>query len=726
MKRYHIIYLAAVLLTGVTSGCVEEELHVSAGREDGGIPVDFQAEVIPVSGLTKVQQGQFEFEEGDVIHVYATFSLPDNGTSSAYDCLEFRGGEWVSKESEDPNAPSSPMMWPWDAETATFSAYYLAHSSGILTSRTERLLDDLQTEADPLHAEVDGVPYGGAVRLQFSHLCARLTVNGLTEGETTFWLQKDGLQDAFSLVRDAEDNSLTFAFAEAGEELRPGGDHHVTGTGDGSGSATFYLAPGDYSDFRINYPYGLAYLTLTDITELENVEPNTAYVLNINPGSGNVDEADDDDRWEDPDDPSGDVPLTTDEINAFLEAIHDGERYVTPDGIPLLDIEDGDNNQKIIVLLRNVDFQKNTFTNASLPNSTVFDGKYHYIKNIYGSSLFNAVNGRVSNLGLVGGEITLSGAGNAGLLCPSAAASATMNNMRLKDISLDVTPPEDGSICNAGVLVGNSSGNILDISFGGRINVSVTGENVPGRVHAGGLVGQSSGSIRRVSLLSDEDAADVTVTCRCRFPTDETGSRYAEGDRYVGGLVGLTTGTVDDCSISATVTAAESQGVLMYTGGLAGMVRGAADSGASGSVTLTNSVADCNVTGGLAYSIDRTSNGEGRSYTGGLVGYAYYAASVADCISLGQVNGHDYRTDFTPYDNSFYAIGGAFGQIYACTSVSGVDARSSIVTDLAYDGSDRYYIGLFAGRSDVDYSSGNSCHNSGDYDFTGDVGNIDY
>lgn len=720
-----------VFFAAALCGCADEPFTKDDPRyrNEEELPIEFVMEFPSMvnetqQNVSRVQKEQFAFEEGDVIHVSATFTLIGGSTSVGYDCLELRDGQWASKENDDPNTPAKPMTWPWDAEKATFRVYYLAHSTGILVENTERLLDRLCNEADPVYAEAVDIPYGGAVHLTFNHLCSKLTVTGLKSGEKGFWLQKTGLQDAFSLSRNSADESLDFKFFESTETLRPGLDRRVTGTSDGEGSVTFYLAPGDYSDMSITYPYGLAYLTLTDIAELENLEANTAYMLNINPGSGNVDEADENDWWPDPDDNEDDVKLDTPDINGLLQAIHDGKEYTTQAGTPILAIDENGT-----VLLRNLDFQDNPFKWQVLPNGTVFDGKYHYIKNVKGSALFSQINGRVSNLGIAGGKIDQQAdAENTGLLAPTSSVSAVMNNLRLKNIAITVMPTLIDDVCNIGTLIGNNSGTIIGIELGGTISVHVESANAPGRVHIGGLVGQTSGSISNVALLDDNDPVHINVTCDCQFP-EGSDEGYAEGDRYVGGLAGLSTGRISDCTLSATVSSADTQGVLMYTGGLIGMLRGAEEgqTGSTSTVSLSNSIGACDVTGGLAYSLDNTINGEGRSYTGGLIGYTYCATSITDCKSLGKVYGHDYQQAFHPYDNTYYALGGAFGQIYgANTSITGVDARSEIVTELAFTPDVLYCIGLFAGRSDIDHANGNSNHNSGNYDFTGEIGNIHY
>lgn len=723
-------WLSLVLLVILLCGCGKDLMTEQQVRSSDGkaLPIEFvmaypamlDAEDNPD---TRVQKDQLKFEEGDVIHVSATFTLLGGGTLNKYDCLELTDGKWVSRE--ESGKDTQPMLWPWDAEKATFHVYYLAHSSGILTEKTERLLDDLRTEADPVYAVAVNIPYGGAVKLEFTHLCTQLQISGLKKGETEFWLQKEGLKDAFSLERSSTDEPLNFQFIEASEELRAGQAPRVIGTSDGEGKAVFYLAPGDYSNVNITYPYGLSYLTLTDVEGLGDLKANTVYTLNIKSGSGNVDEADDEDWWPDPDDDKDDVLLDTDDINGLLKAIHDGKEYVTKNGTLILAADNSGT-----YLLRNVDFHENPFTPQVLPNGTVFDGKYHYIKNVSGSALFSGINGRVSNLGIAGGEVVRTDFNNMGILTPTASVSAFMNNLRVKNISIIHPSSSMEGVCNIGALVGSNSGTIYEVKLGGKINVEIKSDDAPGRVHVGGLVGQSSGSITNVSLLDDDDPVQVNVVCDCRFHK-ESGQQQIEGDRYVGGLAGLSTGNVNNCRISATVTAENSQGVLMYTGGLIGMLRGSDEGGAAGTATvsLSSSIASGEVTGGLAFPLDNTINGEGRSYTGGLVGYAYSVASITDCKSMGKVHDHDYQPGFSPYENAYYAIGGAFGQVYGAntnTTISGVDARSEIHTTLPSQSDPPYFIGLFAGRSDRDYKAGNSNHNTGNYNFIGEIGNIHY
>lgn len=721
MKKSKLLSL--VLLITLISGCTNEFItdERKCDRNGETLPIEF---VMGVSEMinsdntldSRVIKDSFEFEEGDIIHINAVFTLLDNTTVKKYDCLELKNGKWISRDEEIEGGKT--MSWPWDADKATFEAYYVSHSTGILETETKRLLDELCNEADPVYAKIENVNYGGAVKLDFKHLCAKLIIKGLKEGQKEFWLQKDGLKDAFSLQRNKEnesEESLNFKFFTADSDLLKGQDNRIIGTSDGKGSVTFYLAPGNYSNMNITYSYGVPYLMLTDIADLGNLEGNKVYSLTIEPGAGNVEEADEDDGWENPEEPG--IELSEDEIDDLLKAIHDGTEYVTENGTIILVKE---NNGT--VLLKNVDFKNNNFTPKSLPNGTVFDGKYHYIKNIKGSSLFTEVNGVVRNLGIYCAEISDEENSSAGILASKSSSSAEISNLHLINISIIKRPTIINEICDVGSLFGTNNGKIDKIRLGGKITVEVTSGNVPARVHIGGLIGQSSGYVSDVSLLSD-DNNDLSINVICDCEIAELG-KITGGDRYVGGLVGLSTGITDNCMIKARVSSANTQGVLIYTGGLIGMVRGTAEG--KSDVSLSNSVASCEVTGGMAFPINETANGEGRSYTGGLVGYVYSASSIISSKSMGTVKGHDYKEGFKPFDNAFYALGGAFGQIYNVKHIQEVDARADIETNLQFNADDRYYKGKFAGRSDIDYMNGNSCHNTGADNEIGEIGNISY
>lgn len=87
------------------------------------------------------------------------------------------------------------MNWPWNAESAVFTAYYLETWTAPIT-KTDTALEPVVLDRyvvngdtinpDPLKAVTGKVEYGHAVHLEFEHLCARLTVTGVGE-DSEYW-----------------------------------------------------------------------------------------------------------------------------------------------------------------------------------------------------------------------------------------------------------------------------------------------------------------------------------------------------------------------------------------------------------------------------------------------------------------------------------------------------------------------------------------------------------
>lgn len=727
MKKY--IGIALVFLLAVLGGCSDEtfENKGNHGQEGEIRPVEFVTEVSGMENDAEKAESRVDksaFAEGDLIYVFAVFSLDGGGQEYAYDFLRLTGGEWVSAKEEE-----APMAWPWNASEATFKAYYVAGLSGTVTPGNpsdEVLLDGLLTSGyDPLFAQTaESVAYGGAVHLVFKHLCAKVTFKGLADVDE-LWLKKDGLKDAFRLNwTGTEADGFTDLYGEfVASSARDESSRRVAGVKDSDGGMAFYIEPGDYSDISITYPYNRPYLAL-EIDGLSGLKANTAYTVEIDESSGEVIVVEDpEDWWEENEDDPNPVKLSQDEINRLLQAIHDGDAFVTNDGTPILDTEaDGRT-----VLLRNLDFQNNTFNVQTVPNGAYFDGNYHFINNV-AQPVFGEINGTISNLGIktFSRTETAQGTEYLGALGRSSSNTAEITNVRLKGIAITVVPPADPELlCDVGALVGNNAGTISQVKLGGNIHITAqTADDgsAPGRVDIGGLVGQSSGNIFGVSLTDDETEADIRVTCACRIFYDDN---TVVGERYVGGLVGLSTGQMEDCTIAVTVNSLNSQGVLMYTGGLVGMVRSSVSSGspsADPNVYVKSCEVSGNVTGGLAFPVSQEAYGEGHSYTGGLIGYAYYVGSVEDSEIFGTLHGHGSRENFAPWTNAYYALGGAFGQVYR-TTVTGVDSWCDITEIPQVDAQEQYRVGSFAGRTDAsaaDLQSGNSSYGAGAADFVGE------
>lgn len=731
MKKY-IGFMFASLLA-LLCGCADEtfENGKGYGRKGDALPVRFLTEVSAMED-DETEKGsrvdKTKFEEGEAIHVFAVFTLNDGSVERMYECLQYKGGEWVSTASG--GGEGSAMSWPWNAGSAVFEAYYAPGLNGFLSQESpssEVLLDRFTTEPDPLHAKTEEIDYGAAVHLDFTHLCAKLTFKGLDESQEELWLKNTGLADAFRLVWNTDGQSdevtgLDFEFLPSQE--REESNHRVAGLkSEDGGGMTFYVAPGDYGDITLAYPYNRPYLALK-IEGLNGLQANHAYTVEIKEGSGSVVNVENEEEWwNENEDDKNPVSLDEAEINALLQHIHDGTAYTTPDGTPILDKDAGGGT----VLLRNLDFQNRSFTSQTLPNSARFNGNYHFINNV-SQPIFTEINGEISNLGVK----SFSYEGNpesgkyvVGALGESSSPSAAISNVRLKEIAIEVIPPVNPELlCDVGALVGSHAGTISGIRLGGNIHITACSEDggsAPGRVNLGGLVGQSSGRISGVSMTDDERQADIRIECDCRIFSDGA----VIGDRYVGGLVGLSTGQIEDCTLVATVNSIESQGVLMYTGGLVGMVRSSVSSAnpaADPDVYIRSCTVSGTVTGGLAFPVSQDIYGQGHAYTGGLVGYAYYAGGITDCRVLGTVRGHASEASFTPRENAYYALGGAFGQVYK-SEVDGVATWCGLEDILSLKDEEQYRVGVFAGRADAseeELRGGNESHGSDAFPFVGE------
>ena len=152
-------------------------------------------------------------------------------------------------------------------------------------------------------------------------------------------------------------------------------------------------------------------------------------------------------------------------------------------------------------------------------------------------------------------------------------------------------------------------------------NVNLAAVSITGRYYVGALIG------------SDETGTETVINC--------TSSGNVTGTRYVGGLAGVSLGTVSGCS-SACIVAASEHGI----GGLAGDALNAtiSDSYATGSVSSPTSynvggfagnvqgstaITDCYATGAVS----------ARYNVGGFMGAIRNTATVTQCYASGMVSG---------------------------------------------------------------------------------------
>ena len=679
----------------------------NVNREPGkGLPISFVTEISSMENqgdASRVDDPyKTQFNEGDLLHVSAVFTLIGEGNQpiTQYDCFSYTQGEWVSLSELE------PMNWPWNAERATFTAYYIGGSDGLLVE-SQPLTVDLSTltdDTDPLVAIKESVPYGNAVKLTFTHLCTKLTFTEVSSKGDEFWAKTSaGINNTFQLTRNTK-GELKPEFVKSEETA----DTWVSAQRTETNTVSYYLSPGNYEGMQLTYRYSRPYLTL-NINELNNLGANHSYVVSITQNSGSITiDEDEDDWWEDPES-EDEVKLDELNIKDFLDAIAKGEAYSINQTLVLGESSTIEGGTELLV---NVDFQNNTFIPIDLPNTAEFNGNYHYIKNI-AHPLFNTIDGSIINLGAYNVKINeKEGTTGVGAMGRTLSSSGTINNIRLNGITIKATPPQNaGELCDVGALVGNSAGSIETVRLGGNITVTVTAADPKtdlGRIYIGGLVGQLSGSLNDVARLNEENPGSVTVTNNC--PNEI-------GERYTGGLVGLLTGSIDNSTMEATVDASNARGVLVYTGGLAGMARG--EVGIKGTDGIRNSTFNGTIRIGKAYSTEDNTV-EGHAYAGGLIGHAYYVDQIDNNQVFGTLHGPtgDEDQPFNPYTNSIYATGGLFGQIYQSESsgnVTWINLREQPGTSTT-----NYHIGAIAGRADKASNVTTNTSHITDYDPVGD------
>lgn len=703
--KYFPIALIAVLLV---SGC-NDELHygvVTDPSDETGLPVEFELEW-PHDPATRTyldSYGNERFSNGDMIHIVGTFNvnaLQENGTyesgiETRYGALSYDGTNWKA-------VGGSNLKWPSIATDGQFTAYYVSGSNGVLTGTapTENFrLSNLTPTTDPLTAtSAAGIPYGNAVKLEFSHICAYLTLLDIEpQVSDSYWLVRNGdltdqngqptvFNNAFqiSLVEGTYGPDLNFSFIQEPDNnysqnpvyiagriitVEPPETDPLAGT---TINAEYFLEPGYYDTFQIVYPasttttynyieydYNKIPVIAGDTPTMPLLEANTPYTLDItkSPGTTVVTPPSEGD-WDD----NGNYYVIVD-VESFLKSAYDGEAYQEND-IPIL--EKTTNGTR---LLTNVDFKNFSYSNfddkgfyPDIRTNIDFDGDYHYIQNL-ADPLFHFVSGNVRNVGIrtINTDITseenddenLDNSRN-GALCHYNTGVIT--NVRVIDCNMNVGVlshitagnVNDNETHNIGGVVGSNKGLIDGVEFGGYLNITVSGyadpsyqENVNATVLIGGVTGQNAaeGTIKDIGWIDNNFTMEIVNSCVGPL-----------GDYSCGGLVGQSSGYIMGADlIHVTINGTESQGVTSYMGGIAGQLTVLGDN--SGTVTA------CSVSGSIAAGVSRPSGPiKSGSYAGGIAG-ADTNIPVIKCNSMVSVTGPT-----TYVEGVLYATGGAFGRI---------------------------------------------------------------
>lgn len=734
MKKY-ISVIVSLILSCCLLSCTEEQWLKNGGvtEQQGGLPIEFVMEFAPTQPLTRadgteitIEGEKTAFENGDIIQIVANFYCKDTDgdnkvlmpEESICTMLQYQKsesddmGKWVNYKAE--NDKDRPLYWPWKSEEATFQAFYYPGFNGYIDGTTlPVLLDSVDVKTNPLMTqETARIPYGNAVPLTFKHICARLVLTDLEDvtggaSYTNLWLEnlsKTPLgTNAFKLSLkekneetnpDPENGKLSFECSFTSEQneeekvLIGGKSATITtnnGTSPNETAIIFFLPAGNYSKAALTRRFGRPLLNWNNVVELNQLVAGTSYIVSLNELKGNITIEDDDDWWED-----DKKPIKPEEgyfdLNTFLQCIHDGKSYSYNDsnGKKITVLEKGQDNQ--LYLTQNINFDNQDFTSQTIPQAVILNGNGHYFSYVK-KSVFSQINGEVHNLGFknctASVDLTKTGINNYRFGILTNTNYGIIDNIRLSEISIHVNSIEDGGTYEVGSLVGNSQNTISNIELD-NIRVTTTNEpNVNSATFAfGGLIGQTTkgGTLEKVTMYTDKN---IVV---------KNSIKLKKGNIYTGGLIGLSSSNIKECSVRADVSTAEATGVWIYTGGLVGSMRNQIQ-GSSGSDTdtstgdstdtLTEDNTDTStgdeghillefsqnigtVTGGecIGQDIDGTIS-TGHSATGGLVGYSL-RADIKNCIVDGKVTSYigENRNDAT-HAYEFYTIGGLAGAVRA-------------------------------------------------------------
>lgn len=725
MRKSYLHLFLALFAMVCFAGCREDELLMPEEAIRGNdIPVEFNVEIVNNADTRGIlNESKREFANSELIHIRAEFKCQERTeqdnvvkerTDVVYTILQCTSNSYAN----DPDngrynvkwniySGQPALIWPNDAVTANFTAYYISGSTGALSGNAmaPKLLSDYKAAEIPMLAEVKDVKYGEAVRLPMIRLFSFLTLTEMQEGiSNDMWFSvpaSDGvtLNNAFRILFDPDTKMITHEFSRiASEEYK---DDNGTGLvfvkshkpeiledeeDDGSAvGISFFLEPKVYHKFNILYPRTrdkyATYLTYNgDLARVLKSEykdrddadrnpdgaflPNGRYVFSILKSLGVIVDETPDDGWDQSE------PTVNIDVEKFLRAAEKGSDYFEPDPETGEEVQILESTSDGSRLLCNVSFNDEYYDvfapdnfRPSLHNT--FDGNYHYIYDM-ACPLFFENHGNIINLGIrkaatnsdkpiISCEKTERYDSTFDMSFNGIVASRNfgmVDNIRVIDVDMTVkiqtTNDNVQEAHNVSLLFGDNQGRVYDVGLAGKFNLTV--ENADGvtampKVMIGGIAGQNPGIIRGISYIEDEkEAFDMPeITI-----TNKCQGDY--GSYMVGGLVGNNTGDIEEVFIhSIEVDSRASLGLFSYVGGIVGQC----DSSTSGAPSISNCIVRGSVAAGQVKGL---TNFEASSYTGGVAGAMNLQTNIADCSVSVDVS------DTTPVDpDTEYGQGGAFG-----------------------------------------------------------------
>jgi len=652
--------IVALFIGSLCSSCTKDSIDLSGSTE--GLAISIFATKVDGSSITKAAAPKEQFQNGDVIHISAKFTikggLPD---VSSYASMRFDGTNWV------PSDRNTSFNWPWNAAKGDFTAYYIPavgsfannvpmnNTSGqnVLTFNiTDICTESVSKGVDPLIATYSNVPVESAVHLQFSHLLTKITIKnlGLEKGYvagslavgTELRISFNGIEEKISFTREAAGNALSHALIADGGFVAS----KVEKETETSFNVTYLMAP-----VTANTNLRIAFKDFTPYHMIpieQNLEAGVHYSIDVTKLADNfIDESLKEEQWN-----IGNVAivLTTADINKYLQAIRDGVEYIVG-GVQVLSVYEETVNgtpTRVVAQIRDVDFNNQTFTPVNLTNNIVFQGNNHKVMNV-------KITSSIDGTGNAGSEYQALFGRNAGVI---------------KNYIIENAVNTSGSVQYVSILTGSNTGTIDNVRVNFKNNDQIAADNTQ---YIGVISGSNSGRISNCIV----NGSSIKVTAKANIGTNPI---------YIGGLIGYNSNSVvnSNVSVSSSEVVYEGSTGTIYAGGWAGY---SIVSAAGESVSKSSSSMDVNIKGGTTV------------YAGGWAGLV--SNSVKNCYASGKVT--------VPASATTINAGGFAGRAIN-TTINACYATGELATSAA--AAANIHIGGFAGLATIDGTATTTIINS--------------
>lgn len=655
-----------------TISCTQEEIWNSGNQDYAGKPIQ-----ITVSGPDNyaisraAKEPKKEFKDGDIIHISTEFTYTQNTqaadqASVVYSCLKYNGSSWT--ETTNPKT----FTWPWNAEKATFTAYYIpaagsyTNSSFMKPGDVTINLSDL-SNSDPLYATHTDVVAGGSVYLQFNHLLTKVTFTNMEK-------EKVAQGQELRLVADCDDQ-MTFTRVEKTE----GGktiDQLVHTSSQATGYITSqceenssilectFLVPAiaAKSTIKLGYKDMSPYHSLKLPADLlpEGLEAGKHYIIDVTKLADNfISDAIKEEDWN----TDTAVKLDAKNVQKYLESIRDGEECsVEIDGkntqilVTYKEMIDG-KEKDVVAQIRDVEFnlvEGESFIPVNIRQNIIFQGNGHKISKVkitntiqddsypditgditgeVCKALFGKNNGTIKNLIIEDASIEVGDTQEAYAAILTGQNAGTIENVTIKNLEIKGT-----SATQIGSLAGDNSYIVSNCQITGKVSITVEQSAQNASCYIGGLVGYASGESKITNCSINAADTDKQISIKGSYQ-----------NCFAGGIAGFIENQSESCVINLTINADNVSSVTkLYAGGFAGQAKG----------TISKATATGNI------SIPTTLNKD--IYIGGFTG-ELQNGTLDDCAANGKITCAE----------SLSTAGGMVGNMYSYTQSTAITYSSA-------------------------------------------------